>query len=123
MNERFRFVDAATLAAELGSAAPPRLVDVREPAAFELGHIPRSLHVPVHDLGARRGELPSSLAAPLVLVGDDRRRTLAAARFLEIAGFGDVRVLEGGIAAWDGALESGAPAPRTRPGPQLRDLP
>ena len=59
-----------------------------------------------------------------MVVGDHRKRAHAAARFLELIGFGDVAILEGGIATWGGPFEQGpaAPPPEQR-GPELRVLP
>ena len=92
-------------------ARPPFVLDVRETDGFALGRIPGSVNVPVHDLGRRRRDLPASTIERILLVGDDRHRTLAGARFLDLMGFGDIAVLDGGIAAWDGALERDEPAP------------
>ena len=107
MTESIELLDPAAFAAALQSARPPIVVDVRHPEAFALGHVPHSRNIPVHDLGRRRADLPASRAERLLVVGDHRRRTLAAARFLLLMGFGDVAVLGGGVAAYDGPLERG----------------
>jgi len=123
VTNRFDLLTPASLRAALGGARPPVLVDVRSPEAFAAGRVPGSINVPVHDLGARRAELPASLAAPLVVIGDQRKRALAAARFLSLIGFGGVSVLEGGIGEWDGEIETGPPRPPAPPGPALRVVP
>lgn len=123
MTNRFDLLAPAALRAALDGARPPVLVDVRSPEAYDAGHVPGSLHVPVHDLGARRAELPANLARRLVVIGDHRKRALAAANFLALLGFGGVSVLDGGIAAWDGPLETGPPPPPPSRGPELRVTP
>ncbi len=104
----------------LAGARQPIVVDVRAAALYELGHVPGSLNIPVHDLGRRRPELPGSLIERILLVGDHRERTIAAGRFLRLVGFGDIAVLAGGIAAYTGPLETGPPPPPRGAGPELR---
>lgn len=123
MTDRFASLTPDRLAEALASARPPVLVDVREQAAFEAGHIAGSLNVLVYELGARRAELPAGLSTPLVVVGDHRKRAHAGATFLTLIGFGGVSVLEGGIAAWAGPIETGPPTARSAPGPELRVVP
>jgi rhodanese-related sulfurtransferase len=43
-------------AVETASAAP-LLLDVREPAEFQSGHIPGALHIPLSSLADRAGEI------------------------------------------------------------------
>lgn len=123
MTNRFSSLPPIELAGALTAPRPPVLVDVRERDAFEAGHIPGSRNVWVYDLGAQRAALPASLAARLVVVGDHRKRAHAAANFLILIGFGDVAVLEGGIAAYEGPIETGPPAAPQVSGPELRIIP
>lgn len=123
MTDRFNSLTSDRLAEALASERPPVLVDVREAAAFEAGHVPGSLNILVYELGARRAELPPGFSAPLVVVGDHRKRAHAAATFLVLIGFGSVSVLEGGIATWAGDLDTGPPKARKAPGPELRVVP
>ena len=123
MTNRFNSLPAIELALALAGPRPPVLVDVRERAAFEAGHIPGSRNVWVYDLGAERAALPASLGARLVVVGDHRKRAHAAATFLTLIGFGDVAVLEGGIAAYEGPIETGPPIAAPKRGPELRIIP
>jgi rhodanese-related sulfurtransferase len=124
VSDRFSLLAPDALRDALAEPRPPVLVDVRSAHAFELGHIPGSRNIPVYDLGARRPELPANLARRLVVIGDHRKRAHAAARFLELIGFGDVAILEGGIATWGGPLDQGPVAPPPQQsGPELRVLP
>jgi len=126
VTNRFASLSPDALAEAMVSARSPTLVDVRELARYEAGHIAGSVHVPVYDLGSRRASLPASVAQRLVIIGDHRKRAHAAATFLALIGFGDVYVLEGGIAAWSGPIEIGpAPPPPEGqgPGPVLRIVP
>ena len=123
VTNRFASLTPDQLAEALASTRPPTLVDVRLAPAFEAGRIPLSIHVPVYELGARRSELPGSLSARLVVIGDHQKRAHAAATFLALIGFGDVAVLAGGIATYAGPLESGPVVERKPPGPELRIVP
>jgi len=117
---RFETLTPTQLDEALASAKPPTLVDVRTLDAYVAGHVPGSTHVPVYELGARRAELPTSTAQRVVVIGDHRKRAQAGATFLALIGFGDVSVLEGGIAAYEGEIEAGPPPPPPSHGPVLR---
>lgn len=137
-------ITAETLKAELAGAHPPRVLDCRArlndaatgEALWREGHVPTSLHMDLdRDLAAPPGSggrhpLPSPAAfisvvqrlgidpAQSVVVYDDRGGQLAAARtwwMLAIwAGHPDVRVLDGGLDAWQqtgGALATDADLP------------
>lgn len=128
-------VSAEELAQEIASAEPPVLLDVRwalgDPYGhqhFLDGHLPGAVYVDldtelaappiatqgrhplpdIHDLqaAARRWGVKEDSR----VVAYDNSGNLAAARawwLLRWAGFSDVRLLDGGLAAWNGPLESG----------------
>jgi len=123
VTNRFAELTPDELDEALASSRRPTLVDVRSPAAYEAGHIPGSRNVPVHELGARRAELPTSPAQRIVVVGDHHKRAHAAATFLSLIGFGDVSVLAGGIAGYQGEIEEGPRPPPKPHGPDLRIVP
>lgn len=131
-------VSAADLARELGGPRPPRLLDVRWTlggppgiGAFREGHLPGASYV---DLDTELAAAPSAAAGrhPLPDVADlqaaarrwglragepvvvyDDSGAMSAARawwLLRWAGVQDVRILDGGLAAWTaagGAVETG----------------
>lgn len=135
-------VSPADLASELGGSRPPRLLDVRwalaQPdgrAEHAAGHLPGAVYVDLDTELAqiddpRRGRHP--LPAPAAFEASARRWGLrrddavvaydaghgfGAARawwLLRHAGVADVRILDGGLAAWvaaGGALEAGDVVP------------
>lgn len=56
---QFPVADFAALAARSGSAdRPVVLLDVRRTSEFEDGHLDAAVHIPLHELPARMGELP-----------------------------------------------------------------
>ena len=80
------------------------VIDVREPAEYEAGHVRGALHLPQADLALRLEELPRD--QPIVCICQAGRRSLRAAQFLVQAGFTDVANVVGGTSAW---VESGRP--------------
>jgi thiosulfate/3-mercaptopyruvate sulfurtransferase len=130
-------ITALELADALEGPHPPRLLDCRarlgQPDAghdlWQQGHLPGSLYLDLdRDLAGPAGEggrhplpAPAAFTAVIrrlgieperpVVVYDDMGGQLAAARawwmLARWAGHPEVRVLDGGLAAWQGALEEG----------------
>ncbi|MEU6879436.1 rhodanese-like domain-containing protein [Streptomyces sp. NPDC046712] len=94
----------------------PRLLDVRTPGEFRTAHIPGSYNVPLDTLREHRAELLAHLDEDVVLVCRSGTRAAQAEQALTEAGLPNLRVLEGGIVAWDSA---GAPVNR---GPERWDM-
>lgn len=95
--------DAATLADWRRSGAEHRILDVRTPAEFEAVHIPGAYNVPLDQLGEHREELARHLDEPAVLVCRSGARASQAEQRLAEAGMRNIRVLDGGIQAWEGS--------------------
>ncbi|TXS57290.1 sulfurtransferase [Streptomyces sp. t39] len=131
-------ISAADLATELAGPTPPVLLDVRYQLGgphgrpdYEAGHIPGAVFVdldaelagppgdggrhPLPDVetfGAAMRRAGISTGTPVVAYDGDKG--WGAARvwwLLRWAGHAEVRVLDGGLAAWDGPLETTVPAP------------
>ncbi|WP_079159814.1 rhodanese-like domain-containing protein [Streptomyces griseus] len=94
----------------------PRLLDVRTPGEFRTAHIPGSYNVPLNTLREHRAELLDHLDEDVVLVCRSGQRAAQAEKALSEAGLPNLRVLEGGIVAWETA---GAPLNR---GPERWDM-
>ncbi|MCW2513968.1 MAG: Thiosulfate sulfurtransferase [Mycobacterium sp.] len=135
-------VTATELERLVAGGAPITILDVRwqltQPDgrdAYEAGHLPGAVYVSLEDeltdhavAGRGRHPLPSGSAVQAaarrwgvaegstVVVYDDWNRAGSARAWwvLKAAGLGDVRILDGGLAAWTasgGALETGAVTP------------
>lgn len=142
MTREHVLISAATLARRLDAGERPTILDVRwqlaEPdgrAAYARGHIPGAVYVSLEDelsdhtvSGQGRHPLPSGrdveaaarrwgvrAGAPVVVYDDWNRAGSARAWWvLTAAGIADVRILDGGLAAWTaagGALETGVVTP------------
>jgi glyoxylase-like metal-dependent hydrolase (beta-lactamase superfamily II)/rhodanese-related sulfurtransferase len=86
------------LARVLGEADAPLVVDVRLPAEYRAVHVAPSVLLPLDEIARRRDELPRERELVLVCRTGARARLAAA----KLTGF-RVRVLEGGIVAWQEA--------------------
>ncbi|MEU7865283.1 rhodanese-like domain-containing protein [Dactylosporangium sp. NPDC049140] len=96
-------LDVATLQHLIATGSAPRLIDVRTPAEFETAHIPGSYNVPLDLLREHRDELRAHLDEQVVLVCRSGQRATQAEQALAGAGLPNLRVLAGGITAWQTA--------------------
>jgi thiosulfate/3-mercaptopyruvate sulfurtransferase len=132
-------ITATELTQRISADDPVTILDVRwqlaEPdgrAAYEQGHIPGAVYVSLEDelsdhsvAGRGRHPLPSGRdleaaarrwgvrrGAPVVVYDDWNRAGSARAWWvLTAAGIPDVRILDGGLSAWTGPLETGNVTP------------
>lgn len=95
------------VAERLDGEDPPVLVDVREGWEREIASIPGSVHIPLGDLPARAGELPSDRS--LVLQCHHGGRSMQAAQWLTTQGHDRVANLEGGIDDWSLTVDPKTP--------------
>lgn len=105
-------VDAIELRELIDSGHGPRLLDVRTPAEFETSHIPGSYNVPLDLLREHRQELRNHLDEDVVLVCRTGARATQAEQTLAGVGLPNLKVLDGGIMAWQAAnapISQGAP--------------
>jgi rhodanese-related sulfurtransferase len=89
------------------------LLDVREPDEWEAGHAPDAHHVPMMEIPARMGELPTD--AEVVVVCRSGGRSGQVVSYLTGNGWDNVRNLDGGMQSWAAAgreivSENGQPA-------------
>jgi len=94
-------IDSQNLSDRLGSAVPPRILDVRTPGEFETAHIAGAYNVPLDLLREHRDEIVKHLDEDVVLVCRSGQRAAQAEETLRTAGLGKVHILDGGITAWE----------------------
>ncbi|GAA3388151.1 rhodanese-like domain-containing protein [Streptomyces roseoviridis] len=99
----------AVLQGLIKDGAGPRLLDVRTPGEFRTAHIPGAYNVPLDTLREHRAELLAHLDQDVVLVCRSGARASKAEQALAEAGLPNLRVLDGGMMAWEMA---GAPVTR-----------
>ncbi len=88
----------------LSGAAPPLLVDVREPWEAGLAQLPGSILIPLNSLPQRLQEIPRERAVALYC--HHGIRSLVAADYMARAGY-DALSLAGGIDRWAAETEPG----------------
>ncbi len=93
----YRDAEAAELAARLGTADEPVVLDVREPVEFAAWSIPSAVNIPLGELAARASELPADREIVTVCASGTRSATAAEV----LSGTGRrVANLAGGMASW-----------------------
>jgi len=80
------------------SGNAPLLLDVREPAEFEICHIQGSRFLPMGQVAAALDDLPQD--QPIVVICHYGMRSYNIGVYLEQQGFGPVMNLTGGLDAW-----------------------
>ncbi len=88
------------LATRLGKDSSLVLLDVRTQAERSRQHIKGSLHIPLHELAKRSGELEKYKSKQIVCYCQSGSRSAGAAVALKKLGF-NVANLSGGIAEWN----------------------
>lgn len=93
-------IEPAELARMRGDNVPV-VIDVRNDAEWNDGHLPAAVHIPLGRLSDRVAHLPKG--QPLMMQCASGARSSIAASVLRRAGFGDVSNLTGGYQAWTAA--------------------
>jgi rhodanese-related sulfurtransferase len=76
------------------------VLDVREAAEYEKGHMLNARNIALGGLESRAAEMEKHKAKPLIVVCEDGNRSRRAATALRKQGFEQVFTLSGGIGAW-----------------------
>src|SRR5213080_1373222 len=100
-------ITAAELKAMQDSGEQFLLVDVREPAEWEIVRIPGAVLIPKGDLPAKLAELPQD--KPIVAYCKTGIRSAEALALLKQAGFGDAKHVQGGVTAWATQVDKSQP--------------
>jgi rhodanese-related sulfurtransferase len=98
-----RHLSAATVKAMLGDGQELALVDVREELIFSQNHLLWARNVPLSRLELRFARLVPRKSTRIVLCDDNDGLAQRAAAILSRAGYTDLALLEGGVAAWEKA--------------------
>ncbi|MBF0374473.1 MAG: rhodanese-like domain-containing protein [Alphaproteobacteria bacterium] len=100
-----RLVGPEELALELGRGDDVLVIDVRSAGEYAGGHIRGALNLPLDVLPERLKTLATDLeayrAAPVVVVCRSENRSSTAFHQMRTAGFTNLRVLAGGMTAWE----------------------
>lgn len=91
-------VDQLASRLDRGSTDAPLVIDVRQLAEFEDGHVPGSIHLAAGSLPDRLDELPRD--RPIAAICASGYRSSVAASLLQAAGFRDVSWVADGLPSW-----------------------
>jgi rhodanese-related sulfurtransferase len=100
---RMRGVSPEEVKHRLDARLPLFLLDVRNDDEYVKGHIPRSVLVPLPQLASRLNEIPRD--GRIVVVCGVGLRAYNGSLKLRAAGYQDVCILDGGMAAWPYSTE------------------
>ena len=100
-------ITPAELAAELQSANPPQVIDVREPHEWEIVRLDGARLIPLATLPAHLHEYDRN--AEIVVHCRSGARSAQATQLLKDAGFRNVKNLEGGILRWAHEVDPSLP--------------
>jgi rhodanese-related sulfurtransferase len=79
------------------------VLDVRDSAEYEKGHLLNARHLAIGELVERSGDIEKYKAKPVIVVCESGNRSEKAAAALRKQGFAQVFSLSGGIGAWQQA--------------------
>ncbi|MFN2492685.1 MAG: rhodanese-like domain-containing protein [Pyrinomonadaceae bacterium] len=83
-----------------------QIVDVRRPAEYQSGHVPRAVHLPLSHLTRTTSTVTLEPSKPTAVICAGGYRSSAATSILERQGFSDLLNVTGGTTAW---MNSGYP--------------
>lgn len=92
------------------------IIDARDEAQYAKGHIPGAMHLEWRQVLAKRNNIPRD--RPVLLYCNTGSLSAQAAFALRVAGWDQVRVLQGGLQAWKaktGLATVGSSSPATAP--------
>ena len=88
------------LLASIRAGTPPVIVDVRTQGEYDRSHVPGAIHIPFYALLAREDEIPGPRTEEVVVYCEHGPRAGVAKLALRLAGFTDVRYLDGHMSGW-----------------------
>ncbi len=87
-------------ATQLFNQGKTLFLDIRDEAEFAKGHVREARNIPLKQLKDRIGELNKFKAKSVVVICAKGSQSDGAAAQLRTAGFENVQVMDGGVAAW-----------------------
>ena len=86
------------------------MIDARDPAQFAKGHIPGAINMDWRQVLAKRNNIPKN--KPVLIYCNSGSLSAQAGFALRVAGWENVRILQGGMAEWQakGGFDAAAKA-------------
>jgi len=93
-------IDSAELTERISNNTAPFILDVRTESEFVVSHIPGAVNVPHTEVSKRVAELPIDKATEIVIYCTKGVRAASAEETLIVAGYQNIRTLNGNFAEW-----------------------
>ncbi len=97
----FETVSCKTLATKQSVGENVFVLDVREPAEYQAGHIEGAVNIPIRTLAKNLDKLPADKATPIAVVCKSGVRAAYATMSLKMLGYGNVKDVAGGMMGWE----------------------
>jgi rhodanese-related sulfurtransferase len=102
-------ITAADACARFSEAAPPLLLDCREPEEHAIAKIAGAVLIPMQEIPQRLAELEPWRDMPIVVHCHHGVRSLRVTKFLRDKGFAQAQSMKGGIEAWSVEVDPTVP--------------
>jgi len=102
-------ISVRDLAAQLRTAAPPFVLDVRNQYELDIASIHHDQLIPIHELDNRIEDIEASRSDDIVVLCRSGARSARGTKLLLDAGFQRVRNVSGGILAWSDEIDPSIP--------------
>ncbi|MEX3582577.1 MAG: rhodanese-like domain-containing protein [Burkholderia sp.] len=76
------------------------VIDLRSSTEYAAGHLPSARSVEYAELASKLGQVAKNKSASVLLVCQNGQQSNKAAKAVREAGYGEVYVLQGGVAEW-----------------------
>ncbi len=96
----FQNIDAAAAQRLIRGSRVCRILDVRDPAEFAVGHLPGAINVPLYQIGRKVPYLMPNRRWPMVVYCGSGARSLPAVQVLSVMGYSNLYNLQKGIEHW-----------------------
>lgn len=90
-------------AVQLMNTSQAVVLDVRDEAEFQKGHITKAIHIPEKELADQVKKLQKHKKKPIIVSSSQGQVSPQVGKLLQQAGFEQLYLLKGGITAWSNA--------------------
>jgi len=97
----FETVSCKTLSTKQSVGENVFVLDVREPAEYQAGHIEGAVNIPIRTLAKNLDKLPADKATSIAVVCKSGIRAAYATMTLKMLGYNNVKDVVGGMLAWE----------------------
>jgi rhodanese-related sulfurtransferase len=97
----FETIPPQNVSAKLNAGENLFVLDVREPAEYQAGHIEGAVNIPIRTLAQNLSKLPADKGTPVAVVCKSGIRAAYGTMTLKLVGYKNVKDISGGMLAWE----------------------